>query len=61
MTVTRSALFFSTDITSTMKAYIREHFADMLGAHASLLDRPDGLDQLADLVRTGQISGARQR
>jgi hypothetical protein len=48
-------LYATADTTATMKAYIREHFADLLGPYESLLDQPGGLDLLAEMIRNGQI------
>jgi hypothetical protein len=38
------------DFESRMIAYIREHFSDLLGDRASLLDSPDGLNKLASFL-----------
>jgi hypothetical protein len=40
---------------SQMIAYIRRHFADVLGEHVALLDREDGLDTIAELLQSGRI------
>ena len=39
----------------SMIDYIRAHYGDLLGEHAALLDREDGLDRLAELLRAGRI------
>ncbi|OGQ91827.1 MAG: hypothetical protein A2289_11640 [Deltaproteobacteria bacterium RIFOXYA12_FULL_58_15] len=49
------------DTAAFMTSYIREHFADMLGPYAALLDQPGGLDLLADLLRDGQIGPVSNR
>jgi hypothetical protein len=46
---------YNTDTAATMKAYIREHFSELLGPYEVLLDQPGGLDLLAEMVRSGQI------
>lgn len=38
-----------------MIEYIREHFGDLLGEHAQLLDHEDGLDQIQDLLKEGRL------
>ena len=43
------------DLQSTLIAYIKEHFGEMLGEHAALLDAPGGLDALAGLLERGQL------
>jgi hypothetical protein len=43
------------DVRGEMIAYIRRHFGDLLGEHAALLDREDGLDEIARLLREGKI------
>ena len=48
-------LYAGDDTTATMKAYIRQHFADLLGPYEALLDQPGGLDLLAQMIRNGQI------
>lgn len=48
-------LYASADTTATMKAYIRQHFAELLGPYESLLDQPGGLDLLAEMIKAGQI------
>ncbi len=48
-------LYATADTTATMKQYIREHFAELLGPYESLLDQPGGLDLLAELIRNGRI------
>ena len=48
--------FASTDTAAAMKAYIRQHFGEMLGPYLTLLDQPGGLDALAALVRSGQLT-----
>lgn len=48
-------LYASADTTATMKAYIREHFSELLGPYEALLDQPGGLDLLAEMVKSGQI------
>jgi len=45
------------DVRSYMTSYIREHFAQMLGEHVRLLDAPDGLDRIQDMIKAGQIVG----
>jgi hypothetical protein len=60
MTVTRMGLYASADLTGTMKEYIREHFAELLGPYAALLDQPGGLDLLSSLIRSGQIPTRRK-
>ncbi len=52
------ALFGKDDPTAAMKCYIREHFGDLLGAHAALLDEPGGLEALQALIRNGELSSA---
>ena len=44
------------DNRATMVEFIREHFGDVLGSHAALLDQPGGLDLIADMIKTGEIS-----
>jgi hypothetical protein len=51
-------LFGDTDPATAMKAYIKQHFSDLLGPHVALLDEPGGLDALATLVRSGSLTGA---
>ena len=51
-------LFGDTDTATAMKAYIKEHFKDLLGPHVALLDEPGGLDALALLVRSGSLTPA---
>jgi hypothetical protein len=60
MSVTRLGLFESADLTGTMKAYIREHFGELLGPYAALLDQPGGLDRLARMIRSGQLTSGRK-
>ncbi len=36
--------------------WIREKFADRLGDYESLLDTPEGIDELIELVRAGKLS-----
>jgi hypothetical protein len=43
------------DVRAYMTAYIREHFSHLLGEHADLLDQPDGLDKIHELIASGQI------
>jgi hypothetical protein len=43
------------DFKQYMIQYIREHFKEMLGEHAALLDQEDGLDRLSSLVRSGAV------
>ena len=38
-----------------MIAYIKEHFADVLGPHADLLDEEGGLDKVATLLADGKL------
>jgi hypothetical protein len=47
--------FHAGDTASTMKAYIRQYFSELLGPYEALLDQPGGLDLLADMVKNGQI------
>ncbi|MEK7705100.1 MAG: hypothetical protein AAB426_09090 [Myxococcota bacterium] len=47
------------DLRSTMIAYIREHFGDLLGEHVALLDEPYGLDAIAELMRSGALDARR--
>ena len=49
---------YSVDPAAAMKAYIRQHFSDLLGPHVALLDEPNGLDTLAHLVRSGSLAAA---
>ena len=51
----KSTLPHDADVRSTMIDYIRDHFGDVLGEHAALLDRDGGLDELAALLRDGKI------
>ncbi len=44
------------DFQRHMITHIRRHFSDVLGEHAHLLDESDGLDRLAELIRTGEIA-----
>lgn len=39
----------------SMIDYIRAHYGALLGPHAALLDEPDGLDRLAELLREGKL------
>jgi hypothetical protein len=48
-------LYATADTTATMKEYIREHFADLLGPYEALLDQPGGLDVLAEMLKNGQL------
>ena len=50
--------FGDTDPATAMKAYIKEHFSDLLGPHVALLDQPGGLDTLASLLRSGSLTTA---
>ncbi len=38
-----------------MKDYIRQHFGELLGEHACVLDEEDGIERLAQLVRSGRV------
>ena len=49
------------DNREMMVSFIREKFGDVLGEHARLLEQPDGLDQLADLLRSGVFSRRTKR
>ncbi len=48
-------LFGHADTTTAMRQYIKTHFADLLGRHVALVDAPDGLEQLAALLKTGAL------
>jgi hypothetical protein len=43
------------DVRAYMTAYIREHFASLLGDHVALLDTPDGLDKIQNRIETGRL------
>ncbi len=53
----RFELFASVDTAHYMKEYIRQHFGELLGPYAALLDEPGGLDLLAYMVRQGRFGG----
>ncbi len=40
---------------NAMIVYIKEHFADMLGPHADLLDEEGGLDKVAEMIADGRF------
>jgi hypothetical protein len=54
-----SNLYANNDTRSYMVDFIKEHFTDLLGPHAALLDQPGGLDTLADMMRKGEIGRRR--
>ena len=43
------------ELQQRLVEYIRTHFSDLLGDHAALLDREDGLDRISELLRDGTI------
>ena len=40
---------------NVMLSYIREHFGELLGEHVNLLDQPDGLEVLSQMLREGRL------
>ncbi len=46
------------EFRSQMIAYIRRHFSSVLGEHVALLDRDDGLDTIAELLKSGRLNGS---
>ena len=43
-------------VNEDMLDLIRREFADVLGEHVHLLDKPGGLDEIMTLLKPGQLS-----
>ena len=43
-------------VSQDMLDLLRREFADVLGEHIHLLDKPGGLDEIMTLLKTGQLS-----
>ncbi|MEZ4271183.1 MAG: hypothetical protein R3C68_07055 [Myxococcota bacterium] len=56
MALVQRSFYHKDNFRQHMIAYIREHFSDLLGHHAKLLDQEDGLDRIADLINAGKIA-----
>lgn len=45
------------NLRNAMIEYIKEHFADILGPSAALLDEEGGLDEVAKMLSEGRFGG----
>lgn len=48
-------------VNKDMLDLIRREFSEVLGDHVHLLDKPGGLDEILNLLKTGQLSGTFER
>ena len=48
-------------VNKDMLDLIRREFSEVLGDHVHLLDKPGGLDEILNLLKTGQLSGTIKR
>mgnify|MGYP004119226781 CR=1 FL=1 len=47
-------------VSADMLDLLRREFADVLGDHIHLLDKPGGLDEILTLLKTGQLTRQHQ-